>query len=507
VRRRLLAVALVCVLLAAPFAPLPTAGDEHAVDHAGLSSQLRDNLDQQRADPPTVERDVRVVIALEKDGYVPAASGFEADRVYSREGKQFVAGSTPLSSVSRLSEDPRIRSVRISDDGSRVPLDDRVASGVATVGADHLHAANVTGKNVTVGVIDADFRVSHPGIADGVGAYRSFDSEGDWRHGTAVASVVADTAPGARLHLAAIGGSTTPEEYRRAVRWLLDSGADVVVDAGSYYAQPGDGSGEIARVAADAADETVFVTSTGNHARRYWAGNHSDGEWVAFDDGADGNYLNEGEPFSGRVDVSVRWDDWPETDTDYDVYLLRHRDGGRDAVVARSTGRGDKPFEHLETTVPRGRYYVSVRAVDPGNGTDRVELFSTRNLTVRSTDGLGAPATVNGVVAVGACRNGTVRPFSAPGADLVAPDAALARGVDAGGGTSFAAPYVAGVAALAIDASPGRSPETVRTQLFESAVDVGPEGVDRRSGYGRVNASAAGVDPTSGEPPKPEARA
>ena len=492
---------MVCALLAVPFAqpPLPETGDEHAVEHADVSENLRSHFADHREPPPSVERDVRVVLAIEEAGYVPAATGFEVDRTYTREGEKYVEGSAALSSVSRLSEDPRVRSVRIAgiDDTTGA---DRVASGVAAIGADRLHEANVTGENVTVGVIDADFRVSHPDIADSLGAYRSLDGNDDWRHGTAVASVVADTAPDARLHLAAIGDSTTPEEYRRAVRWLRDSGADVIVDAGSYYAQPGDGSGEIAAVATEAANETLFVTSAGNHGARYWAGNHTagddashgDGEWVAFDGESDGNYLADGERFSGRVEVTARWDDWSAADTDYDIYLLRDRGDRQDVVVARATGPEDRPVEHLGTRVPEGRYYVAVRAVEPGNGTDRIEVFANRNLSERSEGGLGAPATADGVLAVGASENGTAAPFSASGADLVAPDAVDAAGVEVDGGTSFAAPYVAGVAALALGERPWLPPGAVRARLLAAAVDVGPEGIDPATGHGRINASAAG---------------
>lgn len=511
-RRRLLAVALICVLLAVPFAQssFPATGEEHAVEDADVSEDLRGHFAEHRERPPSVERDVQVVLTLDEAGYVPAASGFEVDRTYTRQGEKFVEGSAALSSVPQLSEDPRVRSVRIAgiDGGGS---DDRDAPGVAAIGADRLHRANVTGENVTVGVIDSDFRVSHPGIADSVGAYRSLDGDDDWRHGTAVASVVVDTAPDARLHLAAIGDSTTPAEYRRAVQWLLDSGADVIVDAGSYYAQPGDGSGEIGEVAADAANESVFVTSAGNHGGRYWAGNHTaeDGQWVTFDGDVDGNYLAGGERFGGRVEVVVRWDDWSDTDTDYDVYLLRDRGERQDVVVARATGAADRPVEHLGTRVPVGRYYVAVRAVDPSNGTDRVELFANRNLSDRSNaTGLGAPATADGVLAVGTSENGTVAPFSPRGADLVAPDSVSARDVEVDGGTSFAAPYVAGVAALALGERPWLPPEAVRARLLAGAVAVGPGGVDPASGHGRLNASAAGplTDPILPRevPPPPE---
>lgn len=58
-------------------------------------------------------------------------------------------------------------------------------------------------------------------------------------------------------------------------------------------------------------------------------------------------------------------------------------------------------------------------------------------------------------------------------------------------GTSFAAPAVAGVAALVLGRHPEASPEQVRQVLVESAADLNDPGWDKRSGYGQVDALAA----------------
>ena len=482
--RRLAVVVLVCALVLAPVTHLPTPGDDHVVDvnDADLQSELL----QQRQDPPTVEEQANVVLRLKGIASPPDMAGFDVQRTYTREGDRLVEGSVAYANIERLTRNPRITSVRVT--GTAVEYDDSVAPGVSVVGADQLHAAGITGRNVTVGIIDSDFRMSHPAIAGVDTVFRTFGEDGDdWQHGTAVASVVADTAPGADLRLASVGPTTSPEEYRDAVDWLVEGGADVVVDAASYYAQPGDGNGTLARVAADASEEVVFVTSAGNHANRYWAGNYSGGDWVTFADGVDGNYLNDGEPFSGTVDLSVRWDGWPTTDDDFDVYLWRDYPEG-DYLVAKTEGHDGEPFEHLSKTVARGRYYVSIRATgvdDP----HRVELFAGRSLTNRSTGGTAAPASARDVVSVGAVRNGTLQPFSArTGVDLVAPDAVTLSGATIDGGTSFAAPYVAGVAALVAGANPDLNASEVRERLYASATDFGEEGVDDASGYGVVTA-------------------
>ncbi|HUH07517.1 MAG TPA: S8 family serine peptidase [Egibacteraceae bacterium] len=58
-------------------------------------------------------------------------------------------------------------------------------------------------------------------------------------------------------------------------------------------------------------------------------------------------------------------------------------------------------------------------------------------------------------------------------------------------GTSFAAPYVAGVAALALTEQPGLTPDQVEALLEQTAKDKGPAGRDNTYGWGLVQAGAA----------------
>jgi len=58
-------------------------------------------------------------------------------------------------------------------------------------------------------------------------------------------------------------------------------------------------------------------------------------------------------------------------------------------------------------------------------------------------------------------------------------------------GTSMAAPFVAGIAALILAANPHLTPQMVMSFIEASAADLGEEGWDEKYGYGQINAAAA----------------
>jgi hypothetical protein len=84
------------------------------------------------------------------------------------------------------------------------------------------------------------------------------------------------------------------------------------------------------------------------------------------------------------------------------------------------------------------------------------------------------------------------------GTTLAKPDAAGADGVSAKTpgfspffGTSAAAPHLAGIAALILQAKPAYTPAQVKAAMFNTALDNMAVGIDRDSGHGIVNALAA----------------
>jgi serine protease AprX len=79
---------------------------------------------------------------------------------------------------------------------------------------------------------------------------------------------------------------------------------------------------------------------------------------------------------------------------------------------------------------------------------------------------------------------------AAPGVTVSAADAGTTGGYVAMSGTSMATPYVAGVAALAVQAAPAASPAAVKAALEATARDRGAPGKDDEWGAGLVDAEA-----------------
>jgi PKD repeat protein len=179
---------------------------------------------------------------------------------------------------------------------------------------------------------------------------------------------------------------------------------------------------------------------------------------------------------------------------------LRYADAAGVVLVA-STGNGNLS----EISYPASSVYViAVGAASPGGDRKRSSSLATEL-------NHGVVADPNGCTCDGemwwGSSYGSAVPDALDAVDLLAPtilptcDVAGAGGLQPDdvepwfNGTSCAAPYVAGVAALVRSAHPDFTPAQVRAALVDGARDVnGGEsaaGWDRYSGYGLVNALAA----------------
>jgi serine protease AprX len=107
---------------------------------------------------------------------------------------------------------------------------------------------------------------------------------------------------------------------------------------------------------------------------------------------------------------------------------------------------------------------------DPSRGGFALAPFSTRGPTL----------------------DGRIKPdVLAPGVGIVSAASGSSNGYVAYSGSSMAAPFVAGVALLMLEAGPAQTPGQVKARLTATAVDWAAAGSDTETGLGRLDAYAA----------------
>ena len=426
-------------------------------------------------------------------------------------------------------------------------------AGSATTEGDAVHRSDLvrslsglTGAGVKVGV-----------ISDGADSYRRSissrdlpssveinpNNRGEGDEGTAMMEIVHDLAPGAQLAFFGLSTGGTSLDMVEGILWLANdafegAGADIIVDDLGFYQQPYFEDGYVAEAAADAvAGGAVYVSHAGNNASAHYE--------AQFSDGGDGFHDFDA---SGATDISLRiylafgtsvflqWNDrFGESDNDYDLYVCQwarkptkfnlQNGGGR--ICKGSTEEQDGDDDPIEVVHFTGTGEADVYIRKRGGDAKTLELFALGSRVIVAEHGVregsivGHPA-VAGVLAAGAIDvndpgNDDPQDVSSRGPSEIyfpsratrnKPDVMGMDGVSTTGpggrfnpfsGTSAAAPHVAGIAALVMEAQRVATPsatrkavaEVVRQKLRDTAIDLGYTGHDNTTGYGRADALAA----------------
>jgi subtilisin family serine protease len=492
---------------------------DESLDGAPRLVVKQPKLDSRLVRKAAIQSEVRVEIRARRPAAVRKLVAKLGGRVEGASGR-LVEASLPAGMLSVLARDP---SVRFAADPLR-PVPDAVrGEGVAATGAAAWHAAGLRGAGVRVAVVDVGFagwrRSRTNGDLPASTVAVDFCPRGAFEgpfaadHGTAVAEIVSEMAPAARLYLvcvqsvAALGQAET---YAKRV------GIHVVNHSASWFnSGRGDDTGGLdtpAGIVADArAAGILWVNAAGNRAQQHWSGAFADADgdgWHDFAPGDEGNTVLI--PAGSRTCVALKWDGWPTTAVDYDLYLVREAGGTYAAQSTTLQGGNEPPTELACYTNGSSSAQADGVAIHghEAPSSPRLDLFvyPGPDLEYQTPDGsVTEPGSASAALTVGAVcwQTDALEAFSSRGPtidgrakpDLTGPDwvSSYAYGLFGGcggpkgfAGTSASAPHVAGAAALVKGANPTFGPAELEQYLESHAVDLGMPGHDMSFGSGKL---------------------
>lgn len=461
-----------------------------------------------------------------------------------------VYASVPLERLSAVAALPSVRWIGPPDRAVR-RTGSVTSEGDAAMRASVARAnLTLTGKGVRVGIIsdsltDLGTSVNSGDLPAALTIVNGQDGraiDGVFNEGQAMAEIIHDLAPEA--HLLFHTGFPTSLDFIAAVRALTDAGAQVIVDDLGFFNEPVFEDGPIAQAVIQAIQQgVVFVSAAGNDAQRHYQGtfqaaasNTADPQ--VHDFGAGDTRLEVRIAANAVVAIFLQWPnpfDGSANTADYDLLLVDA--AGNTLAISNDNQLSTTapPLEVLTFANTTGRTMtagVVVRRV-AGLALPFALHFNTRgrvtvaNHNVPSGSIFGHPC-VREVVAVGAIDANdagfdSLETFSSQGPceiffpsreSRLKPDVVGADGVVTTlpdftpfFGTSAAAPHVAAVAALLIEAAGGPgvfSNTRLANTLRVAAVERGPAGVDNQFGHGVVDAllAAQAVRATANTPPR-----
>jgi len=427
---------------------------------------------------------------------------------------RIIKAKIPIDKTTEIADNVKgISSIRLPDKPQAQYVE---SEGVSLAAADQFHSAGYMGSGLKIAVIDLDFSGIQAAISQGElpttltavdcsgencslvsSPYEDF---GATKHGTAVAEIIYDMAPGSQLYLIKIEDRL---DLISAKDFCIANGIKIInhsvgwVNTNFY-----DGlcwSDNPTCTVNDAYDHGIlWVNSAGNYGKKHYSAVYTDVNNTELHDQGISIAAEAGE----TIELSLTWNAWPYTDQDYNLWL---RDGnGRlvDYSIDSQTGT-QSPTEYISYTVPHAGTYMAVIQQYSATADHRLELYSlNHDITPYVSDGsLAGPADAGKTMSVGAMEysswtTGPIASYSSQGPttdgrikpDIIGPSSVstYSYGSKAFSGTSASSPYVAGAAALILS----RYPDYLLLQLWSAltgaAVDMGNSGMDNSYGYGRL---------------------
>ena len=293
-----------------------------------------------------------------------------------------------------------------------------LSQGVALTGANDCSCWDKTAAGLKIGIIDLQFSNYQTSINNGelpantVITDYTGNGTGGGNHGTNVAEIVHDMAPGAQLYLARIDSEL---QLQQAVDDMIAAGVKVINHSVAWLGEAFyDGTGTLCDTTNSAETAGIlWVNAAGNYRNSHYLGVFSDTDADLRHEFAAGQNYNTINLTSGHsVTLVLNWDDYPSTKTNYDLFLY---DGDPDAggtLVASSTNnQGTKPssfpypYEDLVYTAAKtGTHYIVVTKKSNSTANYRLTLFSfASSFGVKTqASSLSQPADCASVLAIGA---------------------------------------------------------------------------------------------------------
>ena len=422
------------------------------------------------------------------------------------------------SRIRDLAEHDQVRSIRLPHTIVHT-AGSQISEGVSLSQANILHDKGITGKNITIAIVDVSFDPNDAAISPRVSYSALFRSCSDLLcgasnpHGTLVSHIVADMAPDANLELYAVNTAVSVVE---AISHIIARGkADVLTISLSIPGLGGDGStkhyrdgtSSVAQAVDRARENGILVTvSSGNWADKHWSGTYVPSSTVTpelipqldsyqsileVNPSASGLQKACLSTNSKGQSIILAWDAWNQNPVrdDYDLFLFSSDMSELYAYSTNWQPIGYHPVEDIEKSPISGNKCIVVAS-----------KFSTQNhnlhiyalgatLTPNTVEGsISTPADARGAVSVGAVHysNKIIEKFSSTGPTDDGREKPEICGYDdvrvlnyKFRGTSASAPHVAGMAALLLDANPSATADEIQHSI-ETSAEPGPEGC----GYG-----------------------
>ncbi|NWJ98108.1 MAG: S8 family serine peptidase [Chloroflexi bacterium] len=358
--------------------------------------------------------------------------------------------------------------------------------GVKIMGADKWQAAGITGKGVTIGIIDSGYKFidqlkgsflpSDFTVKDISQDILKEDSASKGVHGTAVSEIIYSLVPDAKIIATSISGSNA--EFSTAIDYLVAQKVDFISVSMGNNSTPEDGNSDLSKKIEDVHNKTgiVFFMAAGNEGQEHYAQNFTPNaqgfhQWVTNVD-----RMAVGNPTDNPLATTIllRWDQWLNGDVNpqaADFDLIIEDEQGK--VVATSDGdqRVRPPLEGMRLNIPaKTLLYVRVRLKDgtqPPAQPVRLHIFVVGGIPpqfMTSVMTVGTSADSRGAIGVGAVDppdGDTIAGYSSQGPlsdgrmkpEICGPGGVSSAAYEANGGSKFngtsaATPEISGLAAL-----------------------------------------------------------